>query len=325
MRRLIIACRRALLGLSVALGISAAFGVPAASALEVGIVGGPNPQLWPVFIGNKYKFFGVAGQLDLVTAPSSSAIVQQVAAGSLPMSVSSGLTDPIRAATMGADVAIARIDGEVPPYALLAKPGIHSLAELRGKIISIGGAKDITRVYLEKMLAPSSVLPGQYDLVFAGATSARFAALSAGAVDAALLFPPFNFRAVASGYRQLGLVVDFAPDLPFSGVTANRAWARANPAVLRAVLDGYDRAVGWMRDPGHRDEAIAMMVAATHSDITDITQTFDFLGQIGFYSERSSISRRKLSAMIDALAAQGDIPAGTTIERLVLPGTVLVP
>ena len=300
-------------------------GQGAATALEVGIVGGPNPQLWPVFIGNKYNMFGVAGQLDLLTAPSSAGVVQQVAAGSLPMSVSSGLPDPIRAAAMGADVALVRIDGTVSPYALLARPTIHGLADLRGKIISIGGAKDITRVYLQRMLAPSGINPTEYDLVFAGATSARFAALTAGAVDAALLFPPFNFRAVSAGYRELGLVVDFAPELPFSGLTANRAWARANPALLQAVLDGYGHAVAWMHDPAHRDEAIDMMVTATHSSVQDITQTFDFLGRIGFYAEQGTIARNKVAAMIDALVAQGDIPAGTTVEQVVLPGVPVAP
>ncbi len=300
-------------------------GQGAATALEVGIVGGPNPQLWPVFIGNKYNMFGAAGQLDLLTAPSSAGVVQQVAAGSLPMSVSSGLPDPIRAAAMGADVALVRIDGTVSPYALLARPTIHGLADLRGKIISIGGAKDITRVYLQRMLAPSGIIPGEYDLVFAGATSARFAALTAGAVDAAILFPPFNFRAVSAGYRELGLVVDFAPELPFSGLTANRAWARANPALLQAVLDGYGHAVAWMHDPAHRDEAIDMMVTATHSSVQDITQTFDFLGRIGFYAEQGAIPRHKVAAMIDALVAQGDIPAGTTVEQVVLPGVSVAP
>ena len=47
------------------------------------------------------------------------------------------------------------------------------------------------------MLAPHGVKPGEFDMVFAGATSARASALLAGAVDAAILLPPFNFQAEA--------------------------------------------------------------------------------------------------------------------------------
>jgi len=312
--------RRALLALCLLLG-----GLVQAHALEVGIVGGPNPQLWPVYIARKYAMFGPGMTLDLVSAPSSAAIVQQVAAGSLAMSISSGLSDPIRAAAQGADVAVVRIDGGVAPYALLGKSSIKSLADLRGKIVSIGGAKDITRVYLERMLAPSGLKSTDVDLVFAGATAARYSALSAGAVDAAILFPPFIFRGMAAGYSNLGLVVDFAPELPFSGLGANTKWAAANPGQLKAILDGYTRALVWMHQPEHRAEAITMMIEATKSDAADIEQTFDFLAKIGFYDENPMISRRKLTAIADVLKSDGDIPATTPIEKLVLPGTQFAP
>ena len=41
-------------------------------------------------------------------------------------------------------------------------------------------------------------------MTFAGATSARFSALQAGAVDAAILTPPFNFHAQSAGFTLLG-------------------------------------------------------------------------------------------------------------------------
>ena len=61
------------------------------------------------------------------------------------------------------------------------------MGELKGKLISVGGAKDITRIFVEQMLLPNGVKPGEFDMTFAGATSARFSALQAGAVDAAIL------------------------------------------------------------------------------------------------------------------------------------------
>ena len=54
------------------------------------------------------------------------------------------------------------------------------------------------------MLVPNGVKPGEFDMTFAGATSARFSALQAGAVDAAILTPPFNFHAQSAGFTLLG-------------------------------------------------------------------------------------------------------------------------
>src|SRR5439155_11676493 len=123
-----------------------------------------------------------------VTFPQSNAAsIQQLAAGSLNISPSAGLVDPIRAIEKGAALAIVRILLQAPPYALLAKPTVKSIADLKGKTIIIGGAKDITRIFVERMLAAKGLKAGDYDFVFAGATSARFSALQAGAVDAAIL------------------------------------------------------------------------------------------------------------------------------------------
>src|SRR5439155_8834586 len=175
-------------------------------------------NFWPVLIGISKGFFAAEElNLDVLYAQSSAQIVQQLASGSLDISISTGLVDPMRAIGMGASIAIVRVEIQAPPYALLAKPSIKSLKDLKGKVISLGGPKDITRIYVERMLEPNGVKPGEFDMVFAGATAARASALLAGAVDAAILLPPFNFHAVSAGFNELGLTIDYVKDLPFSG------------------------------------------------------------------------------------------------------------
>jgi ABC-type nitrate/sulfonate/bicarbonate transport system substrate-binding protein len=135
-----------------------------------------------------------------------------------------------------------------------------------------------------------------------------------------MLYPHFMFRGAAAGYTNLGLVVDYAPDLPFSGLAANKTWAAGNRAALQAVLDGYTKGIAWLQDPAHRDEAISMMVELTHSDRSDLTQTFDFLEKIHYFAPDNGVSRRKLNAIVAVLKANGDVPASFDIGKLVLPG-----
>ena len=92
--------------------------------------------------------------------------MQQLTAGSLDLALSTGLADPIRAIDKGGAIAIVRIEMQAPPYALLAKPAIKTWSDLKGKTISIGGPKDITRIYLERMAIPNGVKPGDYDTVY---------------------------------------------------------------------------------------------------------------------------------------------------------------
>src|SRR5262249_55991523 len=115
----------------------------------------------------------------LVLSHRGAALRQQPTAGSIDVALSTGLADPMRAIDKGSPIAIVRIEMQAPPYALLAKPAIKTWADLKGKTISIGGPKDITRIYLERMAGPNGLKPGDYHTVFALPTSPPFPAFPA--------------------------------------------------------------------------------------------------------------------------------------------------
>jgi NitT/TauT family transport system substrate-binding protein len=292
----------------------------AADNVSVGTVGSASANLWPVFIGMKKGFFTEANlNVDIVYVQSSANLVQQLAAGSLDICMSTGLVDPIRAIEKGSPLAIVRLEAQSPPYALVAKPSIKSLAELKGKVISVGGPKDITRIYVERMLAPNGVKPGEFDMVFAGATSARAQALLANAVDAAIILPPFNFQAVAQGFNELGLTVDYAPELPFSGTVVNLTWAKTHQDVLARVLAAHAKATAWFEDDANRAEAVRIMVEVSKLKPDEVEKAYDFFRKGKYFEPTGRISRKKLGALIDALVGLGDIPK-MEVERLILPG-----
>jgi NitT/TauT family transport system substrate-binding protein len=311
--------RRAVFGLALA-GIASIAPVRAADTVVVGTVGSASANLWPVFIGlNKGYFSEQDLKIDLVYIQSSAQMIQQLTAGSLDLTMSTGLVDPIRAIDKGSPIAIVRLESQSPPYVLVAKPAIKTFADLKGKTISLGGPKDITRIYVERMLAPSGVKPGEFDMVYAGATSARAQALLSGAVDAAILLPPFNFQAAANGFNELGLTVDFTPELPFSGTVVSLAWAKAHPAVLQRVLAAHAKSIAWFDDDKNRDEAVKMMVAASGLKPDEVEKAYAFFRKGKFFEPTGKISRKKLGALVEALASLGDIPR-LDIDRLILPG-----
>jgi NitT/TauT family transport system substrate-binding protein len=293
--------------------------VRAADSVSIGTVGSASANLWPVFIGVKKGFFEAANlKIDVVYVQSSANLVQQLTAGSLDIVMSTGLVDPIRAIDQNAGIAIIRFEAQAPPYALVSKASIKKLADLKGKVISVGGAKDITRIYVERMLAPHGVKPGEFDMVFAGATSARASALLAGAVDAAILLPPFNFQAEGQGFNNLGLTIEYAPELPFSGTVVNKAWAAKNQGLLQRILGAHSKSVEWFYDDKNRDEAIAILSSASSLKPDDVAKSYDFFRKNGFFDRTGSISRKKMEALIDALASLGDVQAKGNIERFVL-------
>jgi NitT/TauT family transport system substrate-binding protein len=310
--------------LAVMMAAMAAAPSRAADSVTVGTVGSASANLWPVFIGIEKGFFAEQNvKIDLVYIPSSAQMIQQLTAGSLDVTMSTGLVDPIRAIDKGAPIAIVRLETQSPPYALVAKSMIKTLAELKGKVISLGGPKDITRIYVERMLAPSGIKPGEFDMVYAGATSARAQALLSGAVDAAILLPPFNFQATARGFNELGRTVDFAPELPFSGTVVNLAWAKAHRDLLARLLAAHAKAIAWFNDDANRAEAIKMMVAASKLKSDEVEKSYDFYRKGKFFEPTGTISRQRLGALVDALVSLGDT-GKVDVERLVLPGVTKI-
>ena len=297
----------------------------AADKVAVGMVGQPSVNLWPVVIAVDKGYFADEGvEAQLFYVQSNTAAVQQLAAGSLDVCMAIGLVDPMRAIQMGASIAILRIDVQVPPFALVAKPAIKSMKELKGKVVSLGGPKDITRIYVERMLEPNGVKPGEFDMIFAGATAARAQALLAGAVDATILMAPFNFQVVGQGFNELGLAIDYIKDLPLSGIIVNVNWANAHKGLVQKLLQAYSRGTAFFEDVRNRDEAIRILQAASGLKKEDVEKGYDFQRNGHYFDTSGKVSRAKLTSLAKAMESLGDLPGSFNIDRMFLPGVTQV-
>jgi ABC-type nitrate/sulfonate/bicarbonate transport system substrate-binding protein len=293
----------------------------AADPVTIGTVGSPSANLWPLFIGIEKGFYTDENvKPDLAYIQSSASVIQQLSAGSLDMSMSTGIVDPIRAIDQGAAIALTRFEVQVPPYALLAKPSIKSLRDLKGKIISVGGPKDITRLYVDRMLAAQGFKTGDYDYHYAGATTARAQALLSGAVDAAILLPPSNFQVQNQGYNDLGLAMQYAPELAFSGTVVNKAWAARNADVLKRVLVAQSKSTEYLYDSKNRTEVVNILVKVSGQKLEDVDRSYDFFNKNNFFDRTGKISRAKMTALVEALVSLGDVKAPGHVERFLLPG-----
>ena len=145
-----------------------AAGRPTAQAADkviAGSLGGQAP-LWAIYVAVHKGFFAAEGlDLELNFAQSGAAVTQQLTGGSLDVALSVGITDPIRAIEKGAPLALVRVIGNSPPYVLIGKPGLKSIADLKGKTISVGADNDITTVFFEKMMAANGLKKGDYDIM----------------------------------------------------------------------------------------------------------------------------------------------------------------
>ena len=302
--------------------ILAATSAAALEKISIGDVGAGNASHWPVYIALEKGFFRDAGiDVEYIPTQSSAQAIQQLAAGSVNMA-SSGLPDILRAIDQGAKVRILRVEVGPSPYEFYGAKNIKSVADLAGKTVLIGGAKDITRTYFEDMAKAKGLDPAKVDYIFAGATSARYAALTSGSIAATILFPPFSFKAKSEGYVPLGRSADFSKDFPFTSYSVNQAWAEKNAPFVKAFLAGFAKGTDWFYDPANRAEAIAIAVKATKAAPADIADSYDFFQEIKPYSRDADVPRAGIEKLLGIIKAQGDLSGAADFARFYDPAII---
>jgi ABC-type nitrate/sulfonate/bicarbonate transport system substrate-binding protein len=203
---------------------------------------------------------------------------------------------------------------------LIGKPGLKTIADLKGKTVSVGQVNGITTVYFERMMAANGLKKGDYDTISAGVAAARYAALKAGVADAALVLPPLNFQAAAAGYVTLGLAADYVKNLPFTGMAVRKPWAAAHVSLAKRLLTVTDKSIAWLADTSHRGEAIDVLVEVAHASRNDAEASYDYLRRIEYFEPSSKVSRTKLRNLIDVEKTAGNVEPALPIDRLIMPG-----
>ena len=261
---------------------------------------------WPEYVANELGWFKDNGvSVEMLSVGPGAA--QQLAAGSLNISYS-GFPDFVRATNQGAPIKIVINAVDQPPYAVYAKPAIKSIADLKGKTVSIGGIKDVTLIYMEAFIAAAGLKRSDLDFVYAKATQDRLAALLSGGADAAILYPPTTFRAASAGLTNLGDIESHLKDFPFTVWAANTNWAAQHRDVLLEYIKAYSRAVHWLYDTKNKDQAVDILVKYSKQDRKDTANTYDyFIRDIHAFSASGRLNDAIYKKMTDALVNWGDL------------------
>jgi NitT/TauT family transport system substrate-binding protein len=259
-----------------------------------------GPPQWPQYIAAELGWLKQDNiEIDFVTVGASGA--QQLAGGSVNIA-HSGYPDFARASLAGAPVKIIINDIVASPYAVFAKPQIKTIADLKGKVMSIGGVNDITLIYLKPYLASAGLKTSDVDTVYAKAAGDRFAALVSGGVDATILNPPTYFKAAALGYSNLGDMKPFAEDIPFTVWGANMPWAAKNREAMVAFARNYKRAVRWLYDPANRQQAIDIVVKYARHDPKDTAEAYDYyIAKLKLFGADGDVSDKAYEKMAEGL------------------------
>jgi ABC-type nitrate/sulfonate/bicarbonate transport system substrate-binding protein len=193
---------------------------------------------------------------------------------------------------------------------LVAAPDVKTVAQLKGKTVSVDAMSNGFSFALREMLARNGVAESDVKWARAGGTDRRFAALMERQHDATMLRAPFDLQARNRGFNQLATAREVIG--PYLGIVgaARRSWAREHPAQVVGFVRAYRDAVRWLEDPANRPAAEALLVRNVPNMSPQIAQQSCALmldPKTGFFSD-AGMEPRAVQAVLALRSKLGEPP-----------------
>jgi NitT/TauT family transport system substrate-binding protein len=265
-------------------------------------------QDWALDVAQSEGMFAANGlHVDVIVAGSSAAVAQQLAAGSADIG-SVSTTQVVEAILGGAPLVQILKNVVTSPYTLVGRKGITSVEQLRGKTIMIGGPNDITRVFMDKLLAAHGLHNGDFTYTYPGAPATRYAALLAGAIDATPLLPPVTYSAVSQGYKVLDDTRKYFPNFPTSGYTTHNPWATTHRPVVVAFIKSFLQGVAWLYEPANKTKALQILEETTNTKPDDALRTYEQYMREQLLSRNGRYENGEFAQVVSMLVQTKQIP-----------------
>ena len=213
----------------------------------------------------------------------------------------------IRAAMKGSDAVAIDAEFRNPIYSLVARPGIRSYADLRGKLIGLADEQGSITISTRTLLAKHGLERGTFNVKTEEGTPQRLYCLLHGNCDAVVLGQPQDLQALAQGYSVLGRSGEVVPDLVYTVTAARRGWAEAHREEVIRYVRAMADAFAFIRDPANRSKVVADIAAGTGCSAAIAAQTLDLFNEPGrdVLPKRGEIDLKGLQQVIAMMAQAG--------------------
>ena len=217
---------------------------PAVSQAKI-IVGlsSVNIAFLPVYVTQEKGFFKDEGLDVLFVMFNAGTTNLQAMIGGDVQIMGSAFVETIAGRAAGADVRNFWGICNLMPFQLYSNPNFKSMKEAKGKRFAISRFGSLTDFLTRATLQHFGVDPKEVTILQIGSTPARFAALSAGAVDASIVWFPVTEIAKAQGYTKLYDLKGIFPEWPYETFAAREPWLTKEKDQVVKFLRAYQKGV----------------------------------------------------------------------------------
>jgi len=204
-------------------------------------------SILPLWVGAEAKLFDKHGiQVKPIYLPRAAGR-PALLAGEIQIYFSAG-PPLVQMRLSGGDVAITSCAAHKLTSKIMVAPAIQKVADLRGKVFAVANPGSASDFAAKLFFARQGFKLGQdVTLIYSGSTSAAFAALVNGRVQAIFASSPNDLQAAQAGFKPLLELADL--NIPYIGncSAAMRPYIAKQPARMRSFVAGITEAIAYIR------------------------------------------------------------------------------
>ena len=288
-------------------------GPPAASAKIVVGLSSVNLAFLPVYVTQEKGFFKDEG-LDVIFVMFNAGTTNlQALAGGDVQIMGSAFVETIGGRAAGMDVRNFWGICNLMPFQLYSNPNFKSLKEAKGKRFAISRFGSLTDFLTRSTLHHFGVDPKEVTILQIGSTPARYAALSAGAVDASIVWFPVTEIAKSQGYNKLFDLKGIFPEWPYETFAARESWLAKEKDQVVKFLRAYQRGVKHTLE--NKDDALKAIRKYVRMDPAYAPAGYDEYRDS--FPANGKIAEKAIPAVIEEEFAAGRLKRKISAEELI--------
>jgi ABC-type nitrate/sulfonate/bicarbonate transport system substrate-binding protein len=198
---------------------------------------------WPLYLakdGGYYEKYGLNVSLVFGVHPAG---IAMVVSGQAVMT-NYTMEQAMQAASKDGSLEFVASSYKKSLFSLMAKPGIGSVKDLKGKQIGVSQIGDAPYNYAVGLLAKFGLTPRDVEWIpIGGDVNARAAALVSGRVDASMLTAPVYFRLEAKGFKSLANISDYDDIYAPTVYLFKKSTITSDPKLAEAIIKAQAEAI----------------------------------------------------------------------------------
>jgi len=288
--------------------------LPTASQARI-IVGlsSVNIAFLPVYVTQEKGFFKDEGLEVLLAMFDAGATNLRALIGGDVQIMGSAFVETIGGRAAGVDVRNFWGICNLMPFQLYSQPNFRSMKEAKGKRFAVSRFGSLTDFLTRSTLLHFGVDPKEVTILQIGGTPARFAALSAGGVDAAVVWFPVTEIAKSQGYHKLFDLKEIFPEWPYETFAARESWLAKERAQVMRFLRAYQRGVRHALE--HREDALKAIRQYVKMDPAYAPAGYDQYRDS--FPMDGRIAEKAISAVIDQEFETGRIKKKISVDEII--------